>query len=296
LLRRCGAFNGNETPQGFALDCFHFTIYIIARFAKFLYTLSDIVYRNYTNMHVIVVSRNLNGGITMRDFFSLDGAFSKYGNFLADTIILSLLWILFSLPIITIGASTTAMFFVSTRRLADREGYISSDFWMAFKSNFGKATKLWLLVLVLAIIIVTNIRNIEVMGNAAGFMLTAQYVLLFILAIHSVFSFPMIARFDMGLVQVMKSSFYMSVRHLLTSVVCVLMAYVLILLILTAMPVIFFAAPGIYGMGAAYMIMRVFKKYRPEMDRDPRAEIQEIEAQKDEERRLARINMMDEED
>ncbi|MCL2457094.1 MAG: YesL family protein, partial [Defluviitaleaceae bacterium] len=82
----------------------------------------------------------------MREFFSLEGTFNKYAGFVADTLILSMLWIFFCLPVFTVGASTTALFYVSTRRISNREGYISSDFWAAFKSNFKRATALWFLI------------------------------------------------------------------------------------------------------------------------------------------------------
>ncbi|MCL2287330.1 MAG: DUF624 domain-containing protein [Firmicutes bacterium] len=231
----------------------------------------------------------------MRDIFSLDGPFNKYGGYLADTIILSLLWIFFSIPIVTIGASTTAMFYVSTRRIAEREGYITSDFWVAFKANFKKATILWMLILVFVLIMIFNIMNIEIAGAMATFMLSAQYVFLLLIAFISVYLFPMTARFEMGIKQIIKSSFYMSIRHIFTTVTCVVMLLGLVIIVTDFINILFFAAPGAYAMGSSYMIMRVFKKYRPEMDKDPRIEIQEIEAQKAEERRSRGIHTMDDE-
>ena len=229
----------------------------------------------------------------MRDIFSLDGPFNKYGGYIADTLILSLLWIFFSIPIITIGAATTAMFYVSTRRIAEREGYLTSDFWTAFKANFKKATILWLMVLALVLIMIFNIMNIETVGSMAVFMLAAQYVFLLLIAFICVYLFPMTARFEMGIKQIIKSSFYMSIRHIFTTVTCVVMLLALAIIVTDFVNILFFAAPGIYAMGSSYMIMRVFKKYRPEMDKDPRIEIQEIEAQKAEERRNKEIHTMD---
>jgi len=55
-------------------------------------------------------------------------------------------------------------------------------------------------------------------------------------------------------------------------------------------PIAVFVAPGAYAFLSSYMIMRIFKKYRPEMDKDPMLEIQEIEAQKELERRMQRFN------
>jgi len=221
----------------------------------------------------------------MRDFFSLDGTFNKYGSYLADTFILSLMWLVFSIPLVTMGASTTAMFYVATRRIANREGYITSDFWQAFKANFKKATIIWLILAGLVLIMIFNIANIEHMGNMAGFMLMAQFVFIIIIALVSVFLFPMIARFEMGIIQILKSSFYMAIRHLFTSASCVLLLVSLFIISTDVFATLFFLAPGIYGMATSYMVMRIFRKYRPEIDPDPIAELQEIEAERAEERR-----------
>ena len=230
----------------------------------------------------------------MRDFFSLDGPFNKYGGMIADMIILSLMWLLFSLLGLglTIGASTSAMFFVSTRRIANREGYITSDFWMAFKANFKKATQIWLIILVLVWLIWFNLNNIEVVGGLQVIIFPAQIVLLAEIGLMSVYLFPMNARFDMGLKQLFKSSFYMANRHLLTSVSCLCLLIAAVLSFFIMPPLALFLAPGAYAWLSSYMIMKIFKKYRPEMDKDPVLEIQEIEAQKELERRQQRFKSM----
>ena len=223
----------------------------------------------------------------MRDFFSLDGTFNRYGSYIADTFILSLLWIVFSLPIVTVGASTTAMFYVATRRIANREGYISTDFWTAFKANFKKATIVWMVVLVIAAILVFNITHIDVMGDMAGVMYMAQLVLLLFVAMLSVYIFPILARFDMGIIQSLKSSFFMALRHLFTTMSCLFLLFGLVWMAVGPVIVMFLLAPGIYGMVASYFIMRVFRKYRPDIDPDPMVELQAIESRKADERRLA---------
>ncbi|MCL2216967.1 MAG: galactose-1-epimerase [Defluviitaleaceae bacterium] len=221
----------------------------------------------------------------MREFFSLDGAFNRYGGFVADMIILSLMWILFSLPVITIGAATTAMFYVSTRRISNREGYITSDFWASFKANFARATILWVIILAGGFLMIFNIRTIEIFGaGLAAIILPVQIILFVELIFITVYVFPMTARFEMGLGQTIKTCFFMANRHLLTSVICsALLAAVILASFMQ--PLIFFAAPGVYALLASYMLMRIFKRYRPEMDRDPALEVAEMEAERAEARR-----------
>lgn len=214
----------------------------------------------------------------MGTFFNLDGPFYKFGSMLADIMILSLVWILFSLPLFTIGASTTALFYVTTRRISNREGYILRDFWTAFKSNFKKATLLWLLMVALVGVLIINIININVTGSMATFLLPCQVVFLIEIALVSVYVFPLTARFDMKFLQIIKSSFFMANKHIFTSITCVVLGLAIVLgtYLYT---ILFLVAMGLYAWLSSYLIVRVFKRYRPEMDKDPLMEILEEESQ-----------------
>lgn len=233
----------------------------------------------------------------MREFFSMEGTFNKYAGFVADMIILSFLWVFFSAVTLTIGvgASTTAMYYVATRRIANREGYISSDFWQSFKANFFRSTLVWIVLSASVVLILismwTGIQLGDEMGALSGFVLPVQIVTLVEILFISTYIFPVLARFDMGLKEALKTCFFMANRHLLTSLLCVGTLWGLILMVLffpELFPLIF-AVPGIYAMLSSHLIMRIFKRYRPEMDKDPILELQEIERERAEEKRLAEL-------
>ena len=64
-----------------------------------------------------------------------------------DLILLNILWLLCSVPFITIGASTTALYSVTLKMAANEEGYIIRGFWDAFKKSFKQSTLVWLILL-----------------------------------------------------------------------------------------------------------------------------------------------------
>jgi len=227
----------------------------------------------------------------MRDFFSLEGPFNRYGGMVADMIILSLLWLFFSIIGlgITAGASTSAMFYVTTRRIANREGYVTSDFWEAFKANLKRATILWIMMVLILGLLWFNLNNLQLVGGMSVVILPAQIIIFIQVVLISIYAFPMCARFDMSVRQILRSCFFMANRHLLTSISCALLLLAAFLTFGIMPPLAIFLAPGAYAMLSSYMIMKIFKKYRPEMDKDPILEIQEIEAEKAEERRRQRI-------
>ena len=60
---------------------------------------------------------------------------------------LNILWLICCLPIVTIGASTTALFYVTLKMAEDRDDGLTGMFFRAFRQNFLPATKLWLVLL-----------------------------------------------------------------------------------------------------------------------------------------------------
>jgi uncharacterized membrane protein YesL len=212
----------------------------------------------------------------MSDFFSMDSAFYRIGSTVADVMILSVIWLFFSIPVVTVGAATTALFYVTTRRISNREGYLARDFFQSFKSNFKKATLIWLLVMLLVAVLILNILNIGVTGNLAVFLLPVYICFLVEIVFICIYVFPLVSRFDMGFRDTLKTSFFMANRHIFTTITCLAAGAAVVMLGLTVFPPIFVVGMGVYAYAASYMIMRVFRKYRPDMDKET-LELQKIE-------------------
>ena len=58
-------------------------------------------------------------------FFSVDGALYKFLTRLWDMIKLNLMWLLFSLPVVTVGAATVAAYSVTLKMVDEQEGYVA---------------------------------------------------------------------------------------------------------------------------------------------------------------------------
>ena len=66
---------------------------------------------------------------------------------IGDLICLNVLWLICCIPVITIGASTTALYTVMLRLVRNEEGYIFRGFFKAFKLNFKQSTIIWIILL-----------------------------------------------------------------------------------------------------------------------------------------------------
>ena len=80
-------------------------------------------------------------------FFSYESKFSQLLLKLCYACYLNLLWALCSLPIVTVGASTTALYYSCLKIIRGEESYVGRTFLRAFKENFKQATQLWLILL-----------------------------------------------------------------------------------------------------------------------------------------------------
>lgn len=86
--------------------------------------------------------------------FSADNPFNVFMTLVFDIILLHFLYLICCIPIITIGASTTALYTVMLKRAKNDEGYIFKGFFKAFKENFKQSVPLTLLFLLITAILV----------------------------------------------------------------------------------------------------------------------------------------------
>ena len=91
---------------------------------------------------------------------------------------LNLLWVVCSLPIFTIGASTTALYYVACKIAKNEEGDITQQFFRSLRANFKQATLIWLIMLVAGLIIVADAILLYRLRVTSAGMLAVLWTLL----------------------------------------------------------------------------------------------------------------------
>lgn len=148
----------------------------------------------------------------------------------ADFIILNLLWVICSLPVITIGASTTALYTVMLKVVKNEEGYIARGFFKAFKENFRQSTLIWLVFLLLGIILILDFMALRLMpAEAAGVLQVLFLVMGALLISGAVYAFALQARFINTVKNTLKNAAILIFARL---------PYTVLIMILTIGPVI----------------------------------------------------------
>ena len=151
----------------------------------------------------------------MSNFFNMDnGLFRALGK-LADLMLLNILFLVCSLPIFTIGASFTAMYYVTLKLAENEEGYIARGFWKSFKQNFKQATIIWLILLFFGIVLVLDLL---ILKDSTGTFVTVLRVVItatmIIYALILLYVFPILARFYNSVKDTFKNAFIMAVVNL----------------------------------------------------------------------------------
>lgn len=171
----------------------------------------------------------------MRNILSPDGPFMSLLTKIAYSAYLNVLWLICCLPVFTVGASTTALFYVSLKVAKNEEGSLTKAFFHSFKENFKQGTKIWLILLALGIVLATDgyifyhmrFENIFwTIGTAVFLIALAAYLIVLM------YIFPLLSRFDNTTGAMFKNALMLGMRFLLcTALMAAIyfaMAYVVI--------------------------------------------------------------------
>ena len=142
-----------------------------------------------------------------------DGKFVKVLNRIADLVGLNLLAILFCIPIITIGASITAVYGCIFRIQEKREGYLTKDFWKLFKECFRSSTIIYLVgVAVVAMLYLdyqifatdSRLDILQVLVVAGGILVAEIFT----------YAFPMESYFENSLKATVKNALLLGISNI----------------------------------------------------------------------------------
>ncbi|MDE7017863.1 MAG: DUF624 domain-containing protein [Lachnospiraceae bacterium] len=204
----------------------------------------------------------------MGRIFDLESPFMRFLNLVADLMILNFLMVICCLPVITIGAASTGMYYVLLKMVRGEEGYLIRGFFKSFKQNFKQATILWMIMLLIIFIYIGDFLIFSYSGlKFPKVLVIIILAVALVLLIVSIYVFPVLSRFDNTVKNTVKNAFCMSVLNLPKT------ALLLILAVLPAVVLYFssYAAIFVFLFGisvpayfSAHLYSGIFKKFEPE--------------------------------
>ena len=114
------------------------------------------------------------------NLFKYDSALSNGLARVIDLLILNILWIICSLPVITLGVATTALYYSMLKIAREKDCGITKMFFHSFFQNLKQGCGLTILFLVSGIILCSGIQTYNIIGGLFGrIAIVVLFVLLF---------------------------------------------------------------------------------------------------------------------
>ena len=189
---------------------------------------------------------------------------------LADLIWLNILATICCIPIITIGASLTALHYVVLKMVKDEEGYITRSFFKSFKENFKQATLMWLMLLVVFILLVADFMIFRFSGIVfPGWCQIALIAIAVLIMFATMHLFPLLSRYENSIRATYKNSLFMGILHLpktILMMLCWIVPIVITIYVESFFPIVFFL--GISGPAFlnALLYKKSFQQLEPETE------------------------------
>lgn len=196
----------------------------------------------------------------MNTFLSPDGKAYRLIDKLVCSVWLNILWFLCCIPLITAGASTTALFYVSLKLVRNEEGNVTKNFFHSFKMNFRQGTKVWLILSVSGLLLLTDGYILYHMRyeNVFWTILTAMFLVAVIgYFIIAMYVFPLLAHFDNTTSAMFKNALFIGMRFLLCTVLMAVIYFAMIYIIINIFTPAVIFGEGLCALLCSYLLDRI---------------------------------------
>lgn len=218
----------------------------------------------------------------MKSLLNLNSKFGRLINKFGQCILLSVYWLLFSLPVFTWGAAACALYSTGRKVITDEEGKLFQTYKESFKQNFKQGAavgSLALLVLLVAIYSGLLMLRLGVFSDTLGSITGIVYLLVvFAGAVWLHYIIAYIARFEDKLMTVLRNTVYMVLMHFSTTVrlaiqLAIVCAVFYFLNLIPFFPMIVLLLPSTYSLLTVKPLEKVFQQYMPKEETENEQEI-----------------------
>ena len=203
----------------------------------------------------------------MKQLFSIDGPVMGALGKIADFMILSLLWLMCCIPVITFGAVTAALYYVTLKMARGEASGVAKLFFKALKENM-KAGIVFTLVFALAgAVLYLDYTLMLQLSGALGAVLRVVFMALGICCLlTALYTFPLQAQFVNTVKGTLTNAFWFALRNLrITLLVLLVHASPLLLVFLSLenllklLPLLLLLLPSVIAFISSVLLMKVFK-------------------------------------
>ncbi len=199
--------------------------------------------------------------------FSLNGAYARVMNWLWNVLVLSVLWIVCCLPVVTIGASSTAAYYAAAKVIRHQTGKIHSEFFASFRLNLRQAVLLTIPVLAVFVTVFLECIYLYSDPSVPLAVLYLFYAMVLTILAFSTYLWACLSRFSQTSLQLVRMSAIMTFRFLITSILLLLLQ-IGVLLGIYLMPWGVLLFPGIGFFLQTFLMEKILLRFSPAVSED----------------------------
>ena len=230
----------------------------------------------------------------MNNLFSAENPFFTFMGKVVDVLVLNTMWLLVCVPlpllsivlfgktgntwlsVLTIIAmlpvvpATTALYYAMVKSVRKERSYAAKEFFSSFASNFKQGSILTAIALVVITLLYIDFQyawNLMSAQGTWGNLYLGIFIVMSLLFIGMyIYVCPVLSRFDMKVSAILKITFVMGARHLLTTIGLFVLAVATLLGCYLLLPFGVCFLPAAATLIASFVIEPVFKHYMPEKE------------------------------
>ena len=181
-----------------------------------------------------------------------EGPITGFLNKIFNMLALSIMWLVGCLPVVTIGASTAALYYTAVKVCRKDTGYLHREFFKSYKQNLKQGCAMTIIVAFFVLLLLYN----------------RSYMKLAIIAL-SMYMFPVLSRFHMTVTNMIKLSFFAMIRYFFSTVLLVVI-FGAGAIVCIQYPLFLVVIPGLVVYVQSFVMERVLHKFmeKPEAGSD----------------------------
>lgn len=203
------------------------------------------------------------------NLFNYDGKIYKFLSKFWNIVWISVLWLVCSIPLVTIGPASTAAYYAMAKSVRNGDDTVTKDFFRSFKKNFLQGLILGIVYSVVAFAFTyAAVFYYKGSGNISFAMRWIFYLLILILMNTVSYAFAFLSRFEMKTFNAITYPIALSMIHIKNSVGLIVFRAAAIIVLYWSYNTFMFAIlilmlPGFICFLDTFMLEPLLKNYEP---------------------------------
>ena len=213
-----------------------------------------------------------------RSFFNPENPFFRFTGRVLDLMVLSVLWLVCSLPIVTIGPASAALYYSCAKCLRHQESGPYRNFLSAFRQNLKTGIGATVVFLLLAVLLDAGYLFLVMAAGSGGTVwgvVRIMYLVLLVIPVSMAScAFPLLSRFTYTVGGLLSNSLRLTFRHLPRMAAAgALTAAAVLLTVIFWYYGVMLLTPALCALLSTFLLEPVFRKYTPEEELEEGAEM-----------------------